>query len=76
VLLQHGLGTNMMQWIMHYPDKAHAWVLANMGYDVWMGNNRGTYFSLGHDKYDHKKDRAYWDFSWEQMGLYDVPANI
>ena len=66
----------MMQWVFQYPDKATAWVLADAGYDVWMGNNRGTQFSTGHVKYDRKKDREYWYFSWEQMGLYDVPANI
>jgi hypothetical protein len=50
----------MMQWVFHYPDKATAWVLADAGYDVWMGNNRGTHLSLGHDSLDHKKDKAYW----------------
>jgi lysosomal acid lipase/cholesteryl ester hydrolase len=42
VLLQHGLGADMMQWVMNYPAQAPAYVLATQGYDVWLGNNRGT----------------------------------
>ena len=44
VFLQHGLGANMMQWVMNYPEQSPAYVLANQGYDVWLGNNRGTTF--------------------------------
>lgn len=42
IILQHGLGANMMQWIMNTNDTTHAFVLARSGYDVWLGNNRGT----------------------------------
>lgn len=76
ILLQHGLGTDMMQWVMARPEDAPAFVLARAGYDVWMGNNRGTTHSYGHTKLNHKKDREYWHFTWEQMGTYDVPAII
>jgi len=66
----------MMQWVMAKPEDAPAFVLARAGYDVWMGNNRGTTHSYGHVKFDHKKDREYWHFTWEQMGTYDVPAMV
>lgn len=42
VFLQHGLGADFMQWVMNYPEQSPAYVLANQGYDVWLGNNRGT----------------------------------
>lgn len=45
------------------------------GYDVWLGNNRGSMFSLGHETMDYT-EHEFWDFSWAEMGLYDVPANI
>jgi len=45
VLLQHGLEADMMQWVYNSPDKAAALVLARAGYDVWLGNNRGTRWS-------------------------------
>jgi len=50
-------------------------VLAEAGYDVWMGNNRGTRFSPDHaDPNISKFD--YWQFDWEDMGLKDDTAVI
>ena len=40
-----------------------------------MGNSRGTENSLGHISLNSSED-AYWDFSFDEMGMYDVPANI
>lgn len=50
--------------------------LANQGYDVWMGNSRGSTYSLNHTKYDYRTDWRYWDFSFHEMGLFDLPASI
>ena len=46
-----------------------------MGYDIWMGNNRGTQYSQGHETLS-TDDQAYWQFSWAEMGLHDGRANI
>ena len=49
--------------------------LYDQGYDIWMGNNRGTKYSNDSDKYpvnDDSFDR--WNFSWAELGLYDDPA--
>lgn len=61
----------MMQWIMNTADKTHPLVLARSGYDVWLPNNRGTQFSLGHVSLDAKKDKEYWSWTWEEMGTQD-----
>lgn len=66
----------MMQWVMNAHDITHAFVLARNGYDVWLGNNRGTRFSQGHKTLNAQKDREYWYFSWEEMGTHDLPAFI
>ena len=50
--------------------------LVDEGYDIWMTNNRGTQYSLGHTSLDATKDESYWEFSWAQMGLYDDKSNI
>lgn len=65
----------MMQWVFNRPSVAPALVLARAGYDVWMGNNRGNRFSQTHVSLSNK-DKAYWDFSWEEMGTKDTPAVI
>lgn len=76
VLLVHALASSSFQWIFNDPEVAPAFVLARAGYDVWLANNRGNMFSLGHEKLDAKKDRSYWYFTWEEMGTFDVPAMI
>ena len=52
--------------------------LVDQGYDVWMTNNRGTQYSLGHTSLDawDKTDNSYWEFSWAEMGIYDDKTNI
>lgn len=52
-----------------------AFLLSNLGYDVWMGNFRGTCFSKNHKTYQNK-DSEYWNFSLEELGVYDLPAMI
>ena len=49
------------------------------GFDVWMGNNRGCRYSVAHTTLnpESRADKpAYWDFDFEEMGLYDLPAEI
>jgi len=50
--------------------------LYDEGYDIWMGNNRGTKYSNESDKFPDKNDDSFekWDFSWAELGLYDDRA--
>ena len=51
--------------------------LAKAGYDVWMGNGRGTRFSSEHETIDwEKNEEEYWDFSFPELGTYDLPAAL
>ena len=63
----------MTQWISNEPDKAQAFALADAGYDVWMGNNRGSAYSLAHASLE-TKSKEYWDFYQLEMGTVDVPT--
>ncbi|KAF9412148.1 hypothetical protein HW555_009278 [Spodoptera exigua] len=75
VLLQHGLFASSADWIMNGPGKGLAYVLADAGYDVWMTNIRGNRYSKDHVWYKTNSEE-YWDFSWHEVALYDVPAVI
>lgn len=77
VFLQHGILDSADTWVNNSPDLAPAFILADAGYDVWVGNSRGNYYSRHNTKLDPDKDKeAFWDFSWTDMGLYDLPAVI
>lgn len=50
-----------------------------MGYDVWLGNNRGNIYSRYHLDYDVSQEKEYikfFDFSFYEMAKYDQPAMV
>ncbi|KAE8963706.1 hypothetical protein PF011_g28936, partial [Phytophthora fragariae] len=59
-------------FVSNFRNQSLAYVLADAGFDVWLGNNRGTTWSRSH--LDYSTDDEFWDFTWEDMGLYDLPA--
>lgn len=61
---------------MNKPDKAPAFMLAKKGYDVWLGNQRGTKHSRSHKTLNPEVDHAYWRFSFPEMGRYDAQAQV
>lgn len=50
--------------------------MADQGYDVWMGNARGNYYSRKHVSIDPDDGGKFWKFSWHEIGYYDLPACI
>ncbi|KAI5631318.1 alpha/beta-hydrolase lipase region domain-containing protein [Phthorimaea operculella] len=78
VLLMHGLLSSSADWLVLGPGRALAYLLAEEGYDVWMGNARGNYYSREHQRRTMDPDRStsYWRFSWEEIGLYDLTAFV
>lgn len=80
VFLMHGLRAMSDEWVMTGPNHAQGFQLADEGYDVWMGNARGTDYSLNHTTYkpfgNKNQQKHFWSFSWHEMGVYDVPAMI
>jgi len=74
VFLQHGFDGSSADWVLNLPNQAPAYVFADAGFDVWMGNFRGNRDSKNQDGWKNKHD--YWQFSWDEMAQYDLPAMI
>ncbi|XP_053624714.1 lipase 3-like [Plodia interpunctella] len=75
VLLHHGLLGSSADWILLGANRSLPYILSNYGYDVWMINTRGNYYSRGH--IEMKVDCAeYWSFSFHEMGVYDLRATV
>uniref|UniRef100_A0AAG5CT72 Partial AB-hydrolase lipase domain-containing protein n=1 Tax=Anopheles atroparvus TaxID=41427 RepID=A0AAG5CT72_ANOAO len=75
VFLQHGLLSSSADWLLSGPERALAFILADAGYDVWLGNARGNTYSRKHVSFS-SDETAFWDFSWHEMAMYDIPAEI
>ncbi|XP_012526370.1 lipase 3 [Monomorium pharaonis] len=75
VIINHGLLSCSKDWVLLGPQKALPYVLCDSGFDVWLTNSRGNIYSKSH-KYYSTKDKIFWNFSWHEIGYYDLPATI
>lgn len=75
VFLQHGLLCSATNWVANLANESLAFLLADAGFDVWMGNSRGNTYSSRHVKYSPSSEK-FWAFSWDEMAKYDIPAEI
>lgn len=76
VYLHHGLLMNSEVWVVNLdPSRCLPFVLADLGYDVWLGNNRGNKYSKKHIS-KKTTDKDFWNFSIDDFALYDIPDTI
>ncbi|XP_010530730.1 PREDICTED: triacylglycerol lipase 1 [Tarenaya hassleriana] len=73
VLLQHGLFMAGDSWFLNSPEQSLGFILADHGFDVWVGNVRGTRYGYGHTSLS-EKDKDFWDWSWQDLALFDLAA--
>ncbi|XP_072077289.1 triacylglycerol lipase 1 isoform X1 [Arachis hypogaea] len=62
-------------WFLNTPEKSLSFILADQGFDVWVGNVCGTRWSHGHRSYS-VKNKKFWDWSWQELALYDMVEMI
>lgn len=70
-----GISDSAQAFLNDYTQKPTAFRLFESGYDVWMINARGNVFSQRHAKLN-SSDPQFWDFSWNEIGVFDIPATI
>mmetsp|Transcript_24961 Transcript_24961/g.31140 ORF Transcript_24961/g.31140 Transcript_24961/m.31140 type:complete len:223 (-) Transcript_24961:496-1164(-) len=76
-MFQHGLLDSSDSWIINEADKAPAFLAADAGYDVWLGNLRGNKYSLKHSTLDSNDDaKLYWDFDIGHHERLDLVSMI
>ncbi|CAH2048326.1 unnamed protein product, partial [Iphiclides podalirius] len=75
VLLVHGM-VDSADTFMIRGNASLAIALVNNGYDVWAFNARGNRYSRSHRRLNPDVDMRFWDFSFHEMGYYDLPAAI
>lgn len=75
ILLQHGLLSSSLDFVVTGPEKGLGFILADLGYDVWLGNARGNTHSRNHTTLS-PDNVDFWNFSWHEIGMYDISAMI
>ncbi|XP_054922907.1 lysosomal acid lipase/cholesteryl ester hydrolase-like [Dermacentor andersoni] len=75
VFVMTGLLADSACLVLDYPDQSLGFVLADNGYDVWLGNTRGNTFGKRHRSLD-VRSRQFWNFTFHEHAIYDLPAQI
>jgi len=75
VFLLHGVLGAATNWLTNLPNQSLGYLLADKGFDVWLGSVRGTTYSKKHVQFK-STDKAYWDYSFQEIATFDVPAMV
>jgi len=75
IILQHGLLDGGFTFLILGQDSLPK-KLCEEGYKVYLPYIRGTQFSRSHLELDSSINSDYWDFSFDEMAKYDLPAMI
>lgn len=78
VYLQHGLLMSSNIWLCHSENPFNnnlPLYLHSLGYDVWMGNNRGNRYSNKNLNVERHSEK-FWNFSLDEFAMYDIPDSL
>ncbi|KAI5631600.1 alpha/beta-hydrolase lipase region domain-containing protein [Phthorimaea operculella] len=76
VFLNHGIVSSSVDFVVGGANGSLAFYLARRGYDVWIGNARGNRFSRRNLYISPADQPQFFNFSWHEIGIYDLPATI
>jgi pimeloyl-ACP methyl ester carboxylesterase len=76
VIMWHGIFQASVCFMINGKENSPAFIAADQGFDVWLGNTRGNTYSRAHTRYKPNRDSDFWDFSFTSAGLGDIPATI
>ena len=74
LLLMHGMQSNADNWLNSTPGTTLPMILSDLGYEVWVCNNRGVFEYSGHKTLDPYKDDEFWNYDWQMMAAEDLAA--
>ena len=72
--MQHTIFDDSLSWLEEAQSSPLAFELAP-DYDIWLGNARGTRFSLRHTTLTQDEEE-FWAWTFAEIGLYDTKAFI
>lgn len=75
VYMNHGLKTSSSDYVLADREQALAYLAADAGYDVWLGNNRGNTYSRK-NMHIQPTEKRFWNFSWHEIATIDLPTMI
>lgn len=76
VYLHHGLLMNSEVWVcLTDEQRCLPFRLVELGYDVWLGNNRGNKYSKKSILWSPSAP-VFWNFSMDQFAFHDIPDSI
>lgn len=58
----HGLLSSADDFVIGGPSQGLAYILADNGFDVFLGNTRGNVYGRRHTVLNPEKDAAFWRF--------------
>jgi len=75
VFLQHDFLGSSADFVIQHHSKSLGFILADNGYDVWMGNFRGNTYSRKHTSLN-PNHKDFWAFTIDELAHYDLPAML
>lgn len=75
VLLLHGFSNSANAFILNTCAQPLAFALVDAGFDVWLANFRGNYWSRNHVEYKGT-DWEYWQWSTPHLMYFDLPTMV